>query len=101
MFKSVILGLLLGFGVSGTSYLVAKRFVETGIIADMKNKKTAIYMITKLFVKLFVLFLVRKNIPMLIATAVGLTSTKNILFLKILLKKELRKERGELVKDGK
>lgn len=90
MLKSVILGLLLGIAVSTINYsitmIVTKNINPNNIQYKKKRMMFSIYL--RFMINFLVLFIVHKNIPMLIATALGLTFIKNVLFIKYLFCKK-------------
>jgi len=83
---SALLGLLFGIGVSVLNHFILKQGINKAANLPPEKGKSVImirYGIRYIF-NILALFLVYKNTPMLIATAIGLTANKNYLFLKYL-----------------
>ncbi|PKM90131.1 MAG: hypothetical protein CVU87_03255 [Firmicutes bacterium HGW-Firmicutes-12] len=90
---SALLGLAFGIAVSALNYFIllqGQKKAETMPPGKGKNIVLMRYA-TRYIINLVTLFLVYKNTPMLIATAIGLTFNKNFLFIKYLFKKPDRK----------
>lgn len=82
-------GLALGIAVSAINYLLlvqGEKKAESLPPEKGKNIVLQRYAI-RYILNVLALFLVYKNAPMLIATAIGLTFNKNVLFFKYLFKK--------------
>lgn len=92
MILTVILGFLFGSVISFFNHYivinVANKMTSQNI-RSLQGKMMQRYLV-RFVTNVLALFLVYKNPPMLIATAFGLTSAKNYLFIKYLLKKEGR-----------
>lgn len=85
-FVSAMLGLLFGTTVSLFNHFLVKQVLgkdENTVDLKLKNKVLMRYGIRYLL-NFLAMFLVYKNTPMLIATALGLTVNKNVLFIKYL-----------------
>ncbi|SMB88204.1 ATP synthase I chain [Desulfonispora thiosulfatigenes DSM 11270] len=90
MIFAVVKGFLLGLLVSIFNHYIVIRVANrmtSENIHSFKGKVVFRYLI-RYATNLLALFLVYKNMPMLIATAIGLTSVKNYLYIKYILKKE-------------
>lgn len=90
---SALLGLAFGAAVSAFNYVIllqGQKKAETMPAEKGKNIVLARYAV-RYVINIVALFLVYKNAPMLIATALGLTFNKNMLFVKYLFKKPERK----------
>jgi ABC-type Fe3+-siderophore transport system permease subunit len=86
---SALQGLAFGIAVSALNYLIllrGQKKAETLPPEKGKNIVLSRYAV-RYILNVLALFLVYKNPPMLIATAIGLTFNKNILFFKYLFKK--------------
>jgi hypothetical protein len=92
MIIELIKGLLLGTAVSAFNYFITLRALENwGEIGSRKAKakgRTSLVFLVRYSLNFAALFLVYKNVPMLIGTGIGLTMVKNILFFKYLIKRK-------------
>lgn len=83
---SAALGLVLGVAVSVLNHFILQQGVRKAA-AVAGSKGTSIIMLRygiRYLLNILALFIVYKNIPMLIATAIGLTANKNYIFVKYL-----------------
>lgn len=90
---SALIGLIFGLCVSGINYLILKQAMDkSNNLPPLKSKNLIFsrYLI-RIFLDLAALFLVYKNVPMLIGTAIGLTITKNIMLIKHYFSSRVRK----------
>lgn len=94
MISAIIIGFLFGTAVSFFNHYIVIRLanqMNSQNINRLKGKLTLRYLV-RFVTNILALFIVFRNTPMLIATAIGLTSVKNYLFIKYLfMKKEGRK----------
>lgn len=93
MFLKIALGFGLGSAVSFFNHYIVIRLVNritNQNIQGLQGKVASRYLI-RYATNILTLYLVYQNPPMLIATAFGLMSAKNYVFIKYLLKKEGRK----------
>jgi len=91
---SAALGLILGIAVSVLNHFILQQGIKKAS-AVPDGKGTNIIMARygiRYLLNILALFAVYKNVPMLIATAVGLTANKNYLFLKYLASGKLGKK---------
>ncbi|MDK2822303.1 MAG: hypothetical protein PWQ67_1888 [Clostridia bacterium] len=90
MLPSILFGFCLGLAVSIINYQLALRaYNKLSTDASEKfKKKFTTRLIIRYILNFVVLFLVHKNVPMLIATAFGLTMVKNYLLLQYTLGKK-------------
>jgi len=90
MLPSIFFGFFLGLAVSIFTYHLSLRMVKKYKLHPdaKKNKKIYIPIYLKYLLNFICLFLVHKNVPMLIATAIGLTMTKNYFIIKYTLGKK-------------
>lgn len=81
---AALAGLAFGLLVSGINYLILKQGMEKA--SNLPPKKGGNYIFSRYGIRIFLdlaaLLLVHRNTPMLIGTAIGLTVTKNIMFIK-------------------
>ena len=88
-----LIGLAFGLAVSSLNHLILMRGLKKGEGQEPPKSKNIIlkrYGI-RYILNIAALFLVYKNTPMLIATAIGLTLSKNLLFLRYLSSNTRRK----------
>jgi hypothetical protein len=90
---SALQGLAFGIAVSALNYFILLQGQKKAETMPTDKGKNVILMryATRYIINIVALFLVYKNAPMLIATAIGLTFNKNFLFVKYLFKKPERK----------
>lgn len=83
---SALLGLIFGFGVSVLNHFILQQGIQKA--AASSDRKGQNIIMTRYGIRYILnilsLFIVYQNVPMLIATAIGLTANKNYLFLKYL-----------------
>ncbi|NLK00275.1 MAG: hypothetical protein GX318_03420 [Clostridia bacterium] len=87
---SFFLGLVFGTTVSTSSYFIAGKVVRRLLEKKARNKNVlemAVFAV-RYITNIIALVLVRKNIPVLLGTAIGLTMIKNYLVYKTLSKKK-------------
>lgn len=83
-------GLLMGIFVSALNHFLTVRALgkwEGSIPSPAKGKVLGVY-ILRYALNFLTLFLFYKNVPALIGAALGLTTVKNILFIKHLIKRK-------------
>lgn len=83
-------GLIFGTAVSAINYFLTLRILENwGRTSQNKTKSrvTAVFFV-RYALNFLTLFLVYKNVPMLVGAAIGLTMVKNILVVKNLIKRK-------------
>lgn len=90
---SALLGLAFGLLVSAFNhFILAQGMKKAQNLPEHKAKNIiALRYGLRYVLNIIALFLVRKNAPMLVATALGLTINKNMLFLKHLFANSGRK----------
>lgn len=90
MIIGFIKGLLFGTAVSAFNHFLTLRILrhwgEEGT-HKTRGRVAAVYFMRYL-INFAVLFLVYKNVPVLVGTAIGLTMVKNILIVKYLIKRK-------------
>lgn len=87
MLFSIISGFGLGVAVSIFNHWLAVKALK-GNDAKASKKKFTNRIFFRYFLNFVVLFLVYKNVPMLIATALGLTMVKNYILIQYTLGKK-------------
>jgi peptidoglycan biosynthesis protein MviN/MurJ (putative lipid II flippase) len=82
MFTSILIGFFLGLAGSILNHWLAVRFFKRlDTKAHSKKKKVTGGFLFRQLINIFILFLVRKDMWMLIAAAIGLTTVKNYLLI--------------------
>ncbi|HHX95498.1 MAG TPA: hypothetical protein GX691_06755 [Clostridia bacterium] len=81
-------GLAFGTSVSIFNYYLTVRLLSNwgGSVHKGKSRVTVVFII-RYALNFLTLFLVYKNVPMLVGAAIGLTMVKNVLFFKYLIKR--------------
>lgn len=90
LYTSVIIGFCFGLAISVFNHIlvvIAVKKTEGQSESKIKNAVMSRYLL-RYFTNIAALFVVYKNPPMLIATALGLTMVKNYLFIKQILGKK-------------
>ena len=88
MITEFIKGLIFGTSVSAFNYFLTLRILgDFGQKHKAKGRLAAVFFV-RYALNFLTLFLVYKNVPMLVGAAVGLTMVKNILFIKYLIKRK-------------
>jgi hypothetical protein len=90
MIIEVLKGLLLGTSISALNHFLTLRVLgDWGKVSSHKAKgRVTGVLFLRYFLNFATLFLVYKNVPMLVGAAFGLTMVKNILFFKYLIKRK-------------
>ncbi len=90
---AAFIGLAFGFAVSGINHLIMELGIKRGKTLD--PKKATRIVITRYGIRYILniaaLFIVHDNVPMLIATAIGLTGSRNIMLFRQWIKNSSKK----------
>lgn len=90
---SVLLPVLLGF-IWGLSVSLFNNFWASKALSHAGSKKATIFFVCRQGINVLAMFLVYKNIPMLIGTALGLLAVKNYILIKCLANMRSQKRKG-------
>ncbi|MFZ7102111.1 MAG: ATP synthase subunit I [Peptococcaceae bacterium] len=88
MIRSIMIGFILGLGVSILNHRLTVSSLNNIAAGSRVKKRSVLKFILRYFLNLAVLFLVHKNPPMLIAAAFGLTMVKNFILIQYTLGKK-------------
>lgn len=93
MFNVYILPALIGF-TWGFLVSLFNNFWTKRALYNPKNKTAVVFFILRQAINVLAMFLVYRNLPMLIGTALGLLAVKNYILIKCLNDMRLQKRKG-------
>ncbi len=92
MLKEIILPALLGF-IWGFLVSLFNNFWTARALYHPKSKLAVLFFVLRQGINVLAMFLVYRNVPMLIGTALGLLAVKNYIFIKCLNDMRLQKRK--------